>query len=309
MFGFLRKKISAFSKSLEPKIRLRTKIKKTVIGKAALSDEELNTFLSKFELSLMEADVALEVAEKICSGLRERLRETSFSRGEDIAKKLNLIFRETLAGMLDENKSFDLLSRIKQKPAKVLFLGPNGAGKTTAIAKICFLLQQNGLTSIFAASDTFRAASIEQLEEHGRRLSVKVIKHDYGADPTAVAYDAVAYAKAHAIDAVLIDTAGRQETNINLVEQLKKINRVIQPDLKIFVGEAVVGNVILEQIKPYREIGLDGVILTKLDLDVKGGAMLSLISTGVPVLYFGTGQNYSDLIRFEKNYLLEKLFE
>lgn len=315
MFDFLKRKFSKFSKKLEPevkpKVALATKIKKTVIGKAVLSENELNSFLHEFEIALIEADVAAPVAEKICNELKEKFQQTEFKRSDNVKTKLESIFKETISGILDKNKGFDLVERVKngEKPFKILFLGPNGVGKTATIAKIAQLLHENGMKSVFAASDTFRAASIEQLEEHGKALNVRVIKHKYGADPAAVAFDAVQHAKSQNLDAALIDTAGRQETNINLIEQMGKINRVIKPDLKIFIGEALVGNAILEQMQVYKDgIGLDGIILTKLDLDVKGGAVFSAIYSEVPVLYFCTGQEYKDLIPFSKNFLLEKLF-
>ena len=316
MFDFLKKRFSKFSKSLEPevkpKVTLATKIKKTVVGKAVLLDTELSSFLHEFEIALIEADVAAPVAEKICQELKEKFQKAEFKRSDDIKKKLEEIFKETISDILDKNKGFDLVEKMKgvKKPYKILFLGPNGVGKTSAIAKLAKLLQKNSMKSVFAAADTFRAASIEQLEEHGKALNVRVIKHKYGADPAAVAFDAVQHAKAQHIDAVFIDTAGRQETNINLVEQMKKIERVIKPDLKIFVGEALVGNAIIEQMQAYKDsIGLDGIILTKLDLDVKGGAVFSAIYSEVPVLYFSTGQSYDNLVLFNKEFLLDKLFK
>ncbi|MFH0818103.1 MAG: signal recognition particle-docking protein FtsY, partial [Candidatus Micrarchaeota archaeon] len=146
-------------------------------------------------------------------------------------------------------------------------------------------------------------------EKHGERLGVRVIKHEYGADPTAVAFDAVNYARAHNIDVVLIDSAGRQETNRNLIDEMKKLSRVIQPDLKIFIGESIAGNALVSQVKSFSEaVGLDGVILTKLDCDAKGGTALSLSkATGVPILYFGIGQAYSDLIPFSAEFVVDQI--
>ncbi|NYZ77371.1 signal recognition particle-docking protein FtsY, partial [Candidatus Micrarchaeota archaeon] len=159
------------------------------------------------------------------------------------------------------------------------------------------------------ASDTFRAAAIEQISVHADRLGVKVIKRDYGSDPASVAYDAVNYAKAHGIDAVLIDTAGRQDTNINLINELKKMDRVIKPDLKIYIGESIAGNALMEQVASFnREIGVDGVILTKLDCDAKGGTILSVArATGVPILYIGTGQGYDDIELFDAAKIAERI--
>jgi fused signal recognition particle receptor len=205
--------------------------------------------------------------------------------------------------VLDNEKKFDLLDKVDSldKPIKIMFIGINGAGKTTTIAKVAKLLMDNKRKVVFAAADTFRAAAIEQMEVHAGRLGVKTIKRDYGSDPTSVAFDAVNYAKAHAIDAVLIDTAGRQDTNISLLNEIKKMSRVIQPDLKIYIGESISGNAILEQVSSFnREVGIDGVILTKLDCDPKGGTMLSISkATGIPIIYIGTGQGYDALEKFD----------
>lgn len=313
MFDFLKKKLNDFAKVFESKVKVTTEIKKTVIGETGLSEAELNSFLFDFELALVESDVAMTVAQKICAELRPRLAELKFKRGENIEEKVRSAFRGLLDAALSRNAGWDMVERVRagDRPVKILFLGPNGSGKTTTIAKIANLLISNNVSCVIAAADTFRAASIEQLEQHGSRLGVKVIKHGYGSDPAAVAFDAVKYASSKSIDCVLIDTAGRQETNANLVEQIKKISRVVNPDLRIFIGEAIVGNAIMEQIGSYRDsVGLDGAILTKLDLDVKGGAILTTVyELGVPVLYFGMGQEYSNLQKFDKDFLLGKIFE
>ncbi len=182
---------------------------------------------------------------------------------------------------------------------------------TTTIAKVAKLLLDNDYKIVFAAADTFRAAAIEQMQVHADRLGVRVIKRDYGSDPTSVAYDATGYAKAHGIDAVLIDTAGRQDTNISLINEMKKMTRVIQPELKIYIGESIAGQAILEQIKTFdREIGLDAVILTKLDCDPKGGTMLSINkATGIPIIYVGVGQRYEDLELFDTQSIVDRIVE
>jgi len=192
---------------------------------------------------------------------------------------------------------------------KILFLGPNGHGKTTTIAKFVHMLQKNGFSCVISASDTFRAAAIEQTMEHAERLGVTAIKHQYGADPTAVAFDAIKHAEAKGIDVVLIDTAGRQETDRNLIEQLKKISRVVNPDLKLFVVEGIVGNAVIEQVTQFNAaIPLNGVILTKIDCDAKGGTAISIKkATGIPVLYLGVGQGYDDLVPFTTDYIVSRL--
>lgn len=180
---------------------------------------------------------------------------------------------------------------------------------TTTLAKIAHMLQKNGLKVVFAAADTFRAAAIEQIEVHANKLGVKVIKRPYGSDSTAVVYDAVNYAKAHGIDAVLIDTAGRQDTNIDLINELKKMERVIKPDLKVYIGESIGGNAIVSQVSSFnKEIGLNGVILTKIDCDPKGGTIISISrTTGLPILYITNGQTYEDIERFEPKKIVDGL--
>ncbi|MCD6414586.1 MAG: signal recognition particle receptor subunit alpha, partial [Candidatus Diapherotrites archaeon] len=274
MFDFLRDKVSKILNREKPVKKLPKKkpvpeklkplpekptVKKTKPkSKLKIFGADKDDLLWELELALLEADVAKPVAEKICEDLRE-------SKEPDLKKALQKSLESILAA-----PSFNLVEMVKNsdKPFKIMFLGPNGAGKTLTLAKIAFLLKQNGLSSVFAASDTFRAASIEQLEEHACRLDMRVVKHTYGADPAAVAFDAVKSAQAKGINCVLIDTAGRQETNKNLIEELKKINRVVEPDLHIYVDEALAGNVLPERALAFKEaVGLDGVILTKMDAD------------------------------------------
>lgn len=191
------------------------------------------------------------------------------------------------------------------------FLGPNGAGKTTTIAKMASLLKKNGYSSVIAASDTFRAAAIEQAVHHGAKLDVHVIKHSYGADPAAVAFDAIKHASANNSDIVLVDTAGRQETNKNLLEELRKIVRVAKPDAKLFVGESIAGHALIDQLKAFDEtVGIDAVILTKIDCDAKGGNSLSIArETKVPVIFMGVGQGYDELVPFDPQFIVNKVLE
>lgn len=162
---------------------------------------------------------------------------------------------------------------------------------------------------VIAAADTYRTGSIEQIEEHARRIGIKTIKHDYGGDAAAVAFDAVNYANAHGTNVVLIDTAGRMQTNKNLLEEMKKIARVAKPDLTILVVDALTGNDAVEQAKKFSEsVNIDGVILTKLDADVKGGSAISMAAIiGKPILFAAVGQNYEDLIPFEPNDMVSKI--
>jgi fused signal recognition particle receptor len=190
-------------------------------------------------------------------------------------------------------------------------MGINGTGKTTTIAKTAYFLLKKGYTVVLACSDTFRAGAIEQLEEHAKKVGVKVIKHKYGSDPAAAAFDAVNYARSKGINVVLIDTAGRMQTNRNLLDEMKKIARVAQPDLKILVVDALTANDAVEQSKVFNEaVGVDAVILTKLDADARGGAALSIAYTiKKPILFLGVGQKYEDLTIFNASFILDKLID
>jgi fused signal recognition particle receptor len=196
--------------------------------------------------------------------------------------------------------------KAKNEPLVIMFVGTNGHGKTTTLAKIANMFQNKNYRCIFAASDTFRAASIEQLEHHANKLSIRLIKHKYGADPAAVAFDAV---KAKDKDIVLIDTAGRQTPDANLMEEMVKIKRVAKPDVIIYVGEAIAGSDLIEQAKAFNDkISVDGVILTKADVDDKGGAIISIVQAiNKPILYLGIGQNYEDLEKFEPEKMISRI--
>ena len=272
-----------------------------------LSAEKFDELFWSLEQALLENNVAVAVIDKIKEDLKAKLIEKPLPRNlEDVVQKtLNESLDEVLSV---EQQDFMTLARSK-KPFVIAFFGINGSGKTTTIAKIAHLLQQNKLSCVMAAGDTFRAAAIQQLEEHADNLKIKIIKHDYGADAAAVAFDAVKHAQKHGIDVVLIDTAGRLHSDVNLMDELKKIVRVAKPDLKLFVGESITGNDCVEQAERFDEhIGIDGVILTKADVDEKGGTALSIsFVTKKPIMYIGTGQRYGDLKQFSKEMVLENL--
>ncbi len=300
-------------RELKPKISIRGKFKAAITGSVELKESDIKELLWELELSLLEADVEQTTAEDICKEIKERLAGKKISRGQDVENTVKKEICEILAEMM-KTEEYDLIKKVKAKkpkPFKILFLGPNGAGKTTSIAKLTYLLQNKGLKVLWAAGDTFRAASIEQMEVHAKKLGVRVIKHQYGADPTAVAFDAVKAAQSKDIDVVLIDSAGRQETNKNLMGELEKISRVIQPDLKIYVGEAFTGQALLQQAKEYDKIaGIDGFILSKIDCDSKGGTTISLLyKLKKPVLFVGTGQEYGDLQEFKPEFILKRIIE
>lgn len=294
-------------RKLSPKIAATKKIVSVFTGKVKLSEKELKPFIEDLELALLEADVEQKTATHICLELEKRITQQEFKG--DVKEKLKELVKQTLLETM-KVPQVNLIEKPRQKkPFIILLLGPNGAGKTTTIAKLSAFFKKNGLTTIFAASDTFRAASIEQLKKHGERTGTRTVSHNYGADPTAVAFDAVKAAQANNIDVVLIDSAGRQETNKNLIEELKKLNRVIKPDLKVFIGESFSGQAILSQASQFdKEIGLDGFILTKADADSKGGSAISLIfNLKKPILFIGTGQEYSNLEEFKAEKIVEKI--
>ncbi len=307
-------KEEAKEKRAEPKISATTKLKGIFFGEVEIKEKDVDSYLEELKLSLLQSDVNYEVSEKIVEQIKKNLvgsKVNSKNAQAEIAEKL----RKSLSEVMSNKSNIDIVTLVKKKkeageiPFKILFVGPNGAGKTTTMGKIAYMLMNNGFSCVMSASDTFRAAAIEQTAIHASKLGINVIKGQYGADPASVAFDAIAYAKAHGIDVVLIDSAGRQETNRNLIEELKKMVRVAKPDLKIFIGESIAGNALLEQVKQFDEaVKLDGIILTKLDCDAKGGNTLSILSeTSVPVLYFGTGENYQDLVPYNANFILDNI--
>ncbi len=287
-------------------------VKSIITQEVEISQKDVGEMLDSLELELLEADVDLSVAEGIKQELAGKLIGAKVRKGE-LHSFVSGSIKETLIGVMASDKSFDIAERAEsaEKPLKIAFLGINGAGKTTTIAKVAKLLMDRKKKVVFAAADTFRAAAIEQMGVHAERLGVRVIKRDYGSDPASVAYDAVNFAKAHGIDAVLIDTAGRQDTNVSLMNEMKKLDRVIKPDIKIYVGESIAGNAIIEQVSAFnREIGIDAIILTKLDCDPKGGTMLSISRmTGIPIIYVGVGQGYEALERFDPRIIVERIVE
>ncbi|MEM4245362.1 MAG: signal recognition particle-docking protein FtsY [Candidatus Nanoarchaeia archaeon] len=274
-----------------------------------ISESKFNDLFWDLEVALMENNVAVEVIDKIKSDLKKDIVDVPIKRS-DVKEVVTKSLKSSIEDLFSQPE-LDLIAEIKKsdKPYVIVFVGINGSGKTTTIAKFVQYLKDNHLTSVIAASDTFRAAAIHQLEEHGKKLGVKVVKHDYGADPAAVAFDAEKYAKAHNIDVVLIDTAGRMHSNANLIDEMKKIMRVAKPNLKIFVGEAITGNDCVEQAKTFNDaVTLDGIILAKADIDEKGGAAISIsYVTGKPIMFLGVGQNYGDLEKFDSSKIVKSL--
>jgi len=280
---------------------------KDVITTKAISAEKFNELFWDLELALLENNVAVEVIEKIKKDLGEELVDKPLKRGK-IEESIEEALRKSIEELFVDD--FDLIKEIKKKkPYVIVFFGVNGSGKTTSIARLAYLLKKEGFKCVLAAADTFRAAAIQQLEEHGKKLDIKVIKHDYGSDPAAVAFDAIKHAEAKGLDVVLVDTAGRMHSNMDLIREMEKIVRVSKPDLKIFVGEAITGNDCVEQASIFNSaIGIDGIILAKQDIDEKGGASVSIsYITKKPIIYLGVGQRLQDLIKFDKEKIIKGL--
>jgi fused signal recognition particle receptor len=279
-----------------------------------LKAEDLSSVLWDFRLTLIENDVAMVVAEHICEEIEKRLDGLRVGRLEDRKKLVRETLQTVLLETLEAQDKIDLVEIIEKKrgirePCAIVFVGVNGTGKTTTIAKIAHLLLGKKYSVILAGSDTFRAGSIEQIETHAQRLSVHLVKHQYGADAAAVAFDAVHYAKARGMNVVLIDTAGRMQTNKNLLMEMEKIVRVIRPDLVIFVGDALAGNDVVFQAEEFnKSVRIDGSVLTKIDADAKGGAAISITYvTKKPIVFVGTGQRYDDLAPFKPETVINRI--
>jgi fused signal recognition particle receptor len=279
-----------------------------------ISEKDVDDILFELEMSLLEGDVALEVAEEIINSVKEDLVGRKIKRKSDVSEFTKEALKNAISKILEvDSQNIDELIQLKQKqgePLKIMFVGINGTGKTTTIAKIATHFMEKGYKPVMAASDTFRAGAIEQLTHHADKIGVKIIKHKKGADPAAVAFDAVEHAKAKQKELVLVDTAGRMQTNVNLMDEMKKIQRIIKPDLILFVGDALTGNDAVEQARKFDDtVGVDGIILTKADADAKGGAALSIGHViNKPILFLGTGQSYSDIMEFKPEWMVEQVF-
>lgn len=308
MFENLRKKLKIFSKTVEEKVIAKGKA--AIGGETILDEKDLKKPLEELEIALLESDTALSVVEELIRRVKAELVGKKVKRGTNTEELVENTLKGALLDILSAEKlDFDEFVAKGEKPLNIAFIGVNGTGKTTTIAKVAQKLLSAGHSVVIAAADTYRAGATEQIEQHASNLGVKLIKHQYGSDPAAVVYDALKYAKANRIEVVLADTAGRMHTSVNLMEQLRKICRVTKPDMVIFVDEAVAGNDAVERAKKFDEVvGIDASILTKLDIDMKGGAAISIAhSTSKPIIFMGTGQGYGDLEKFDAEWLVDKL--
>ncbi len=285
------------------------------LGTRTLSEKEIREYVENFKLQLVGNDVAVEVAERLGEALAAKLKELRFKRFEDSSSEIRKVMVKLVDEVLREGDLDEILKKIREKqaggePFVILFVGPNGSGKTTTIVKIANYLKKLGYPSIIAAADTFRAGAIEQIQKLAESIKVRVVSQRYGADPAAVAMDAVMSAKANDVPVVLIDTAGRTEVDRNLLEEMRKIKRVVNPDLVIYVGDALAGNSAVEQARRFNEyVGIDYIVLAKLDADARGGSAISISQlTGRPILFVGVGQELDDLKPFSKELIKSILF-
>lgn len=297
----------------KPSKGLRRVVKRVL--QRELAPEDIEDIIWDLQVGLLESDVAVPVVDRIIERVKAGLVGRKLGLREDPKKIADEVLRNAVVEVLKTEREVDLMKvvqakRAKGEPAVIVFVGINGTGKTTTIAKIARYLMGRGYRVVLAAADTFRAAGIEQLEIHAKRVGVEVIKQRRGADAAAVAYDAIAHAKARGMDVVLVDTAGRMQTEVNLMDEMKKIVRVAKPDMIIFVGDALTGNDAVEQAKTFDQaVGITGSILCKMDADARGGAALSITQvTGKPILFLGTGQGYDDLVEFKPEIILNALF-
>ncbi|KAA9399102.1 signal recognition particle-docking protein FtsY [Haloarcula sp. CBA1130] len=289
---------------------LAAKAKLMATGKTVIEEEDLQGHLDDLELALLSSDVEMSVANEILDGVKENLTGQTRRRLSSTGNLVRDALRESLYDVINVGQ-FDFDERVQQadKPVTIVFTGVNGVGKTTSIAKLAQYFEDRGLSTVLANGDTYRAGANEQLEKHAENLDKKIITHEQGSDPTAVVYDAVEYAKANDIDVVLGDTAGRLHTSDDLMAQLEKIDRNIDPDMTLFVDEAVAGQDAVNRAREFNDAAeIDGAILTKADADPQGGAAISVAHvTGKPILFLGTGQDYDDLEPFDPEEIVDSL--
>ncbi len=297
MFSSLKDRLSSSTKKLSNALK----------SEVVLDESGLEELLFDLEVSLLESDVALDVVDLIKGDV---VKELSGVRVEK--RSIDAMIKDTLKKSLkDLFVEGDLIREVREgkRPFVIAFIGVNGTGKTTTIAKVASLFKNEGLSCVIAAADTYRAGAIEQIEKHAENVGVRLVKHGRGADSAAVAFDAVEHARAKGLDAVLVDTAGRMDTNVNLMDELQKVVRVCKPDLTLFVGDALTGNAVVDQVSTFNTYTpVDGVILAKADADAKGGSAISAAYTlKKPIYFLGTGQEYDDLMRFDPEWFVNEI--
>ncbi|NHJ88117.1 MAG: signal recognition particle-docking protein FtsY [Asgard group archaeon] len=285
------------------------------ITQKEITEKKLEKPLYDLQLALIGNNVAVPIAEKITKEVELALATTKIGRLTSIKKVAYEALRNSIKGILDSpSEKIDIIKIIEEnkkigEPTVFAIFGPNGSGKTTSIAKLTQFLIDRNYSVVIGAGDTFRAGAIDQISKHCAKLGVRIIKQDYGSDPAAVIYDTIQHARAKKIDVVIADTAGRLQTNKNLMRELEKIVRIAEPDLNIFVADALTGNDAALQAEEYeRMVGIDASILTKVDADPKGGAALSVVyATKAPIIFIGVGQKYSDFKPFDSDWFADSI--
>jgi len=284
-------------------------------GRVVMASDKLDRILEDLEEELLSSDMAQSAVEEVILTLKATLIGTRISTTKKLEVVVEKALRSTLlrlleAGYWDFDKTVNTFLA-DASPVTIMLVGVNGTGKTTTTAKIAHRLSQQGHSVVLAAADTFRAGAIDQLATHADRLGVRCIRSQRGGDAAAVARDAVESAKARGEDIVIIDTAGRMQNKTNLMEELRKVHRVTQPHLVIFVADALAGNdAVTQAVEFQRMLSFDGAALCKLDTDAKGGAALSIAhATGRPIVLAGIGQGYDDLIDFDPAWLIDTILE
>eukprot|EP01080_Neovahlkampfia_damariscottae_P008738 gene8738-686_t len=291
-----------------------------------LDEEDLKPVLDQIKSNLQEKNVALSVSDEICDSVSKNLIGKNIGTFSTIKTTVRDAMDETLTRILTPSKNIDVLrdamrAREQQRPYVITFVGVNGVGKSTSLSKVCYWLQQNNLKVMIAACDTFRSGAVEQLRVHSKCLNVELYEKGYGKDAASIANEAIKYAKKNGIDVVLVDTAGRMQENEPLMKALNKLVVVNEPDLVLFVGEALVGNDGVDQLTKFnqalsiqhedRRNIINGVLLTKFDtIDDKVGAAISMVySTGIPILFLGVGQTYTDLKKLSVKSVVKSLMQ
>ena len=285
-------------------------------GRVIKAGGALDNLLEELEWVLLESDISSDAVTAVIEALRVSLLGSRLRKGADLSKVLEAALKRALrnilaAGYWDFDATVKSFVDAGDTPVVIMLVGVNGTGKTTTAAKIAQRLLDQNLTVVAAAGDTFRAGAIQQLESHCDNLGIRCISSQRGGDTAAIARDAIESAKAKNIDVVLVDTAGRMQNKVNLMNELNKVRRVANPHLTLFVGDSLAGNDAVEQARMFQEImKFDGAVLTKVDTDAKGGAGLSIaFSTGRPIVFAGVGQGYHDLKQFDPDWLLEQMFD
>ena len=302
--------MNSFSKGLK-NLALKVKTKE-------IDEKNVKDTLKEFEIFLIRNNVSSLAAKEIIKRTKEKVLGQRIARFSSMEKLIEGPIKDSVLEIISSDREIDIIEILRTKknngekePLIILFLGINGTGKTTSVAKIANMVMKENFRPVIAAADTFRAAAQEQIKEHADKLRIKCIEGPYGGDPSAVAFDAIAHARARGLNIVLIDTAGRMAINNDLIGEMQKIKRVTKPHYTLLVVDALAGNDANNQAKEFDEkVGIDGTIINKLDADEKSGTALSVTfaTKGKPIVYVGIGQKYKDIEKFDPKRFIERIF-